>query len=179
MARERLLAGHRLDVFLALGGWPSTAARSGVAAVSHRVAGAGAIWDRKPRRGGGCTRIRTLDPLIKSQLLYQLSYTPGPLTPSGGKRGSFSKAAARCPASGGQNLIQKCIKAGLGGHSRAVRKPNRAMCDLICAPSTPEPSFNAGNPPAQAANLTPCALRFKPTHGPSGRSNRDAPRRTG
>ena len=27
---------------------------------------------------GGCTRIRTLDPLIKSQLLYQLSYTPVP-----------------------------------------------------------------------------------------------------
>ena len=27
---------------------------------------------------GGCTRIRTLDPLIKSQLLYQLSYTPKP-----------------------------------------------------------------------------------------------------
>src|SRR5690606_35598326 len=25
---------------------------------------------------GGCTRARTLDPLIKSQLLYQLSYTP-------------------------------------------------------------------------------------------------------
>ena len=25
---------------------------------------------------GGCARIRTLDPLIKSQLLYQLSYTP-------------------------------------------------------------------------------------------------------
>ncbi len=26
---------------------------------------------------GGCTRTRTLDPLIKSQLLYQLSYAPG------------------------------------------------------------------------------------------------------
>jgi hypothetical protein len=25
---------------------------------------------------GGCTRARTWDPLIKSQLLYQLSYTP-------------------------------------------------------------------------------------------------------
>ncbi len=25
---------------------------------------------------GGRTRIRTLDPLIKSQLLYQLSYAP-------------------------------------------------------------------------------------------------------
>ncbi len=27
---------------------------------------------------GGRTRIRTLDPLIKSQLLYQLSYAPNP-----------------------------------------------------------------------------------------------------
>ena len=26
---------------------------------------------------GGRTRTRTLDPLIKSQLLYQLSYAPG------------------------------------------------------------------------------------------------------
>jgi hypothetical protein len=28
------------------------------------------------RMGGGRTRTRTLDPLIKSQLLYQLSYAP-------------------------------------------------------------------------------------------------------
>ena len=27
---------------------------------------------------GGCSRIRTYDPLIKSQLLYQLSYAPKP-----------------------------------------------------------------------------------------------------
>src|SRR5665213_378949 len=30
-------------------------------------------------RGGGCSRIRTYDPLIKSQLLYQLSYAPAPM----------------------------------------------------------------------------------------------------
>jgi hypothetical protein len=29
-----------------------------------------------PRFSGGRTRTRTLDPLIKSQLLYQLSYAP-------------------------------------------------------------------------------------------------------
>jgi hypothetical protein len=29
------------------------------------------------RRLGGRTRARTWDPLIKSQLLYQLSYAPG------------------------------------------------------------------------------------------------------
>ena len=27
---------------------------------------------------GGCAQDRTVDPLIKSQLLYQLSYTPTP-----------------------------------------------------------------------------------------------------
>jgi hypothetical protein len=30
------------------------------------------------KRFGGCSRIRTYDPLIKSQLLYQLSYAPAP-----------------------------------------------------------------------------------------------------
>ncbi len=28
--------------------------------------------------GGGRSRVRTYDPLIKSQLLYQLSYAPMP-----------------------------------------------------------------------------------------------------
>ena len=32
--------------------------------------------DYIPLGNGGCSRIRTYDPLIKSQLLYQLSYTP-------------------------------------------------------------------------------------------------------
>ena len=31
---------------------------------------------RHPAQGGGCSRTRTCDPLIKSQLLYQLSYAP-------------------------------------------------------------------------------------------------------
>jgi hypothetical protein len=35
---------------------------------------------------GGRTRTRTLDPLIKSQLLYQLSYAPGPLAVARGGR---------------------------------------------------------------------------------------------
>ena len=48
---------------------------------------------------GGRTRARTWDPLIKSQLLYQLSYAPG--SPSAGKpakRASSSKARPGCPA---------------------------------------------------------------------------------
>jgi hypothetical protein len=42
-----------------------------------------------------------LDPLIKSQLLYQLSYAPGsPLRDCLARAsGSFSKAVPHCPAS--------------------------------------------------------------------------------
>src|SRR3974390_18246 len=65
---------------------------------------------------GGRTRARTWDPLIKSQLLYQLSYAP--VFPSAGSppsgvrlakvgksvqprkvRGAAKKEAARCPVS--------------------------------------------------------------------------------
>jgi hypothetical protein len=36
----------------------------------------GLIFDFVGFLFGGCTRTRTVDPLIKSQLLYQLSYAP-------------------------------------------------------------------------------------------------------
>src|SRR4051794_38574123 len=49
---------------------------------------------------GGRTRARTLDPLIKSQLLYQLSYAPITLndagTPDRGR--ACTKARRGCPA---------------------------------------------------------------------------------
>jgi hypothetical protein len=52
------------------------------------------------RLDGGRTRARTWDPLIKSQLLYQLSYAPGTGPEKGRyRRASFSKATLRCPAS--------------------------------------------------------------------------------
>jgi transposase len=47
---------------------------------------------------GGRTRARTWDPMIKSHLLYQLSYAPGTGPESLRKRASFSKASSRCPA---------------------------------------------------------------------------------
>ena len=40
------------------------------------VAGLPSRSSRKRAKVGGRTRTRTLDPLIKSQLLYQLSYAP-------------------------------------------------------------------------------------------------------
>jgi hypothetical protein len=47
---------------------------------------------------GGRTRARTWDPMIKSHLLYQLSYAPGTGPESLHKKASFSKAPPRCPA---------------------------------------------------------------------------------
>jgi hypothetical protein len=48
---------------------------------------------------GGRTRARTWDPMIKSHLLYQLSYAPGTGPEKTLARGpSFSKATPRCPA---------------------------------------------------------------------------------
>src|SRR3954471_10579888 len=57
---------------------------------------------------GGRTRARTWDPLIKSQLLYQLSYAPGP--PRRGKlpqAGSCNKRWPGCPANRHKNFTLK------------------------------------------------------------------------
>src|SRR6188472_4012880 len=51
-----------------------------------------ALWN-----GGGRTRARTWDPLIKSQLLYQLSYAPDRLRGFPLVHGSSTKAILRCP----------------------------------------------------------------------------------
>ena len=45
-------------------------------------------------KAGGCTRTRTLDPLIKSQLLYQLSYAPAQEARSITKRRRLVERAA-------------------------------------------------------------------------------------
>ena len=49
---------------------------------------------------GGRTRTRTWDPLIKSQLLYQLSYAPGIPPRSPARAASCSKASSHCPGKG-------------------------------------------------------------------------------
>ena len=51
--------------------------------------------------GGGRSRIRTYDPLIKSQLLYQLSYAPRRRGPPYTKpericKAALARGAARC-----------------------------------------------------------------------------------
>src|SRR5450759_4527916 len=61
---------------------------------------------------GGRTRARTWDPLIKSQLLYQLSYAPGlPSAGSPARRGSLSKGAPGCPAAPGSPSQSKQRKS--------------------------------------------------------------------
>ena len=58
------------------------------------------VLEKKAFSNGGRTRARTWDPLIKSQLLYQLSYAPGTCPETILARGpSFSKAIPLCPAS--------------------------------------------------------------------------------
>src|SRR5262245_65984087 len=72
---------------------------------------------------GGRTRTRTWDPLIKSQLLYQLSYAPG-MPPAGdaAEAGSCSKAVPRCPAKAGGPLCTSFRACG-AGPAWAVRQP--------------------------------------------------------
>ena len=48
---------------------------------------------------GGCTRTRTADPLIKSQLLYQLSYTPAAGGTKQGRTAPFYYQSPPCLSS--------------------------------------------------------------------------------
>src|SRR5262245_43543091 len=72
----------------------SAAAKRGVQIPSKRVLNVpasafsqnGEASDSKGFVDGGRTRARTWDPLIKSQLLYQLSYAPGKTSGKGPRR---------------------------------------------------------------------------------------------
>jgi hypothetical protein len=74
---------------------------------------------------GGRTRARTLDPLIKSQLLYQLSYAPIELTgPGPGKARHVAKAGW---------AVQPQIPSSLSpqiGCERLTRSPPRSSISL-------------------------------------------------
>ncbi len=74
---------------------------------------------------GGRTRARTWDPLIKSQLLYQLSYAPGlPSAGSPAGRGSLSKGETGCPAA--LPLSHQTQKA-----AERARRPLEAMASCV------------------------------------------------
>ena len=55
---------------------------------------------------GGRSRTRTYDPLIKSQLLYQLSYAPGPWSRRGS--GKIKAALTGAAAAGYSKGIHLC-----------------------------------------------------------------------
>ena len=96
----------------------------GVSAAGKRIPGG--VWqDRSrlrlgPPDAGGCSRIRTYDPLIKSQLLYQLSYAPAE------QRGApYNSASGFCKE--GADGFLKLSPAGQAGaitvhHLRGCRR---------------------------------------------------------
>src|SRR5262249_1301054 len=78
-------------------------------------------YAQKAPKNGGCRRTRTSDPLIKSQLLYQLSYTPAPIklrrlapltaraeTPAG-RAGAMTAKGPAGRAPGAKPLASGCI----------------------------------------------------------------------
>src|SRR5438132_957834 len=68
---------------------------------------------------GGRTRTRTWDPLIKSQLLYQLSYAPEMPAAGGPTRAaSCSKASSHCPAKPAGTCVNLLSGAQSSVHSR-------------------------------------------------------------
>ena len=93
---------------------PHPAAETGNAAPTHaKVADPWGFFQRPQETGlgtglrGGRTRTRTLDPLIKSQLLYQLSYAPDArLKKPQSEPASCSKALPHCPANGPWRVIR-------------------------------------------------------------------------
>src|SRR6266853_2245403 len=64
---------------------------------------------------GGRTRTRTWDPLIKSQLLYQLSYAPGMPPRSPARAASCSKASSHCPGKGRNGSIRDGFRSSPRG----------------------------------------------------------------
>jgi hypothetical protein len=82
---------------------------------------------------GGCTRARTLDPLIKSQLLYHLSYAPGlVLTTPSSKLTPSSKAIWPCPASEEENyrtsFAGEQIFSQAGAEAETTKAAQRPPC---------------------------------------------------
>ena len=91
---------------------------------------------------GGRTRTRTWDPLIKSQLLYQLSYAPGARRRDRWA-GCCSKAIRNCPAKAGKTNAIALPAAGTPSRG-SRRDPVRTRDQRR---KTPRPS---GRPPARA-----------------------------
>src|SRR5262249_38749939 len=73
---------------------------------------------------GGCSRTRTCDPLIKSQLLYQLSYTPILRDRSRPKPATADHVAPHLLACPGRRFPSASAGAGKKIRSHGWRKPH-------------------------------------------------------
>src|SRR5262245_64353110 len=84
---------------------------------------------------GGRTRTRTWDPLIKSQLLYQLSYAPEKCRPTERAR-SCSKAGSHCPGKARSErwmILPPTRTSAKGTAPEVPRNPARRMAtELAC-----------------------------------------------
>jgi hypothetical protein len=82
---------------------------------------------------GGRTRTRTWDPLIKSQLLYQLSYAPEtPAAVEPARAASCSKAGSHCPAKRRRNrALIACARSSRKSASALAG----ALCVRLCVPN--------------------------------------------
>ena len=131
---------------------------------------AGSSLAAKTRRGlarmqdGGRTRARTWDPLIKSQLLYQLSYTSMPV----GQTRHLEAAAADCNRRGG--LRPHCHGEGLS----PLRKPARKALPVPALPAPGAPRAGSRPSPAVGAEREPLAV-IPSLLQPSNRTRRTGP----
>ena len=108
-------------------------------------------------KSGGRTRARTWDPLIKSQLLYQLSYaslsleagSAGPVLPSEARR----YHAAALDVKGDRPIPPGRIQLGArASRSIAIRRPRHSITVIIADP--PNETRGRGMPTTGASPIT-------------------------
>ena len=75
--------------------------------------------------GGGRTRTRTLDPLIKSQLLYQLSYAPAKVSLRVAKGARWCKAFVGLGSVGGAEAVDLDVAVEVDAHDDAETEQDR------------------------------------------------------
>ena len=87
------------------------------------------------KKSGGCDRDRTCDPLIKSQLLYQLSYAPTPPCQCWPDEALYRHWPLRCPALRAKNRrhLIRPTKAGLVSRN-AKANPILNLAERSCLP---------------------------------------------
>ena len=142
----------------ATSGAVSTRGRSGPASPSNQP---GAF-------DGGRTQARTVDPLIKSQLLYQLSYAPiknirfGLAERAAGRKRPCNKQGRACPA----------VRKPIAAREKAPSARQHVLCVICRASASSACSATRYRP----ARRRPACRDRRPWPSPSCRPRRAAPR---